>query len=55
MCRVPAQIVRWGEGVQEGKNIGKILNEAEKFWVNNNFNLSPDDFEKIIKKNTISN
>ncbi len=43
------------KGIQEGKNIGKILVEAEKFWVNNNFNLSPDDFEKIIKKNIISN
>tara|TARA_B100000123_G_scaffold222574_1_gene171152 strand:- start:184 stop:1443 length:1260 start_codon:yes stop_codon:yes gene_type:complete len=41
------------KGVQEGKKIGIILNEAEKIWVNNNFNLSPKDFETIIKKNTI--
>ena len=41
------------KGVQEGKKIGIILNEAEKIWVNNNFNLSPKDFEAIIKKNTI--
>ncbi len=41
------------KGVQEGKKIGVILSEAEKIWVNNNFNLSPKDFEAIIKKNTI--
>ncbi len=41
------------KGVQEGRKIGIILNEAEKIWVNNNFNLSPKDFETIIKKNTI--
>ena len=41
------------KGVQEGKKIGIILKEAEKIWVNNNFNLSPKDFETIIKKNTI--
>ena len=40
-------------GIQEGKKIGIILNEAEKIWVNNNFNLSPKDFEIIIKKNTV--
>ena len=42
-------------GVQEGKKIGIILKEAEKIWVENNFNLSSDDFEKIIKKNINSN
>ena len=41
------------KGVQEGKKIGIILNEAEKIWVNNNFNLSSKDFETIIKKNTV--
>jgi hypothetical protein len=41
------------KGVQEGKKIGVILSEAEKIWVNNNFNLSSKDFEAIIKKNTI--
>ena len=40
-------------GIQEGKKIGIILNEAEKIWANNNFNLSPKDFEIIIKKNTV--
>ena len=28
------------KGIQEGKNIGIILKEAEKIWVQNNFNLS---------------
>ena len=42
-------------GIQEGKKIGTILSEAKKIWVKNDFYLSPNDFEKIIKKNTISN
>ena len=41
------------KGIQEGKKIGIILKEAEKIWVENNFNLSSKDFETIIKKNTI--
>ncbi len=41
------------KGIQEGKKIGIILKEAEKIWVQNNFNLSSEDFEIIIKKNTI--
>ena len=41
------------KGIQEGKKIGIILKEAEKIWVDNNFNLSHKDFEIIIKKNTI--
>ncbi len=43
------------KGIQEGKKIGIILKEAEKIWVQNNFNLSSDDFETIIKKNISSN
>ena len=43
------------KGVQEGKKIGLILKEAEKIWVENNFNLSNEDFETIIKKNTSLN
>ncbi len=43
------------KGIQEGKKIGIILKKAEKIWVENNFNLSTEDFEKIVKKNTISN
>ena len=41
------------KGIQEGKKIGIILDEAEKTWVENNFNLSTKDFETIVKKNTI--
>ena len=41
------------KGILEGKKIGIILKEAEKIWVDNNFNLSSKDFETIIKKNTI--
>ena len=41
------------KGIQEGKKIGIILKEAEKIWVDNNFNLSPKDFDTIIKKNNI--
>ena len=40
------------KGIQEGKKIGTILKEAEKIWLDNDFNLSPKDFETIIKKNT---
>ena len=43
------------EGIQQGKEIGIILKEAENQWAQNNFNLSAEDFELIIKKNTISN
>ena len=43
------------KGIQEGKKIGIILKEAEKTWVQSNFNLPYKDFEVIIKKNTSSN
>jgi len=43
------------KGIQEGKKIGVILKEAEQIWAQNNFNLSSNDFETIIKKNTILN
>ena len=43
------------KGIQQGKEIGIILKEAENQWAQNNFNLSAEDFELIIKKNTISN
>ncbi len=39
-------------GIKEGKKIGFILKEAEKTWIENDFNLSSKDFESIIKKNT---
>ena len=40
------------KGVQEGKKHGIILNEAEKIWSENNFQLTNEDFDQIIKKNT---
>ena len=43
------------KGIQEGKKIGKILKEAERFWVQNDFNLSSEDIETIIKKNSSIN
>ncbi len=43
------------KGIQEGKKIGVILKQAEKIWLQNNFNLSSEEFENVIKKNTISN
>ncbi len=43
------------KGIQEGKKIGKILKEAERFWVENNFNLSSEEIETIIKKNSSTN
>ena len=43
------------KGVKEGKKVGMILNEAEKIWIKNDFNLSSKDFETIIRKNNISN
>jgi len=42
------------KGIQEGKKIGIILKEAEKIWLKNNFNLSSEEFDIVIKKNTIS-
>ena len=43
------------KGIQEGKKIGFILNKAEKIWIENNFNLSNEDFERIIKQDTSLN
>ena len=37
------------------KKLEQFLKEAEKLWARNNFNLSLEDFEVIIKKNTLSN
>ena len=42
------------KGIKEGKKVGIILNEAEKIWLKNDFNLSSKDFETIVKKNNIS-
>ncbi len=39
-------------GIKEGKKIGNILKEAERIWIEKDFNLSSEKFESIIKKNT---
>ena len=39
-------------GIKEGKKIGNVLKEAESVWIDKDFNLSSEDLEKIIKKNT---
>ncbi len=38
------------KGIKEGKKIGIVLNEAEQIWIKNNFFLSLEDMEIIIKK-----
>ena len=43
------------KGFMEGNKIGKILDEAEKFWIQNDFNISSDEFEKIVKNNSSLN
>ena len=42
-------------GIKEGKKIGNVLKEAESVWMDKDFNLSSEDLEKIIKKNTYDN
>ena len=34
--------------IQEGKSLGNILKMIEEEWVNNNFQLSENQIEKII-------
>ena len=34
--------------IQEGKEIGKKLKAIEEVWVNNNFNISEKEIQKII-------
>jgi|TARA_B100001093_G_scaffold519160_1_gene606886 poly(A) polymerase len=40
------------KGFKEGKKIGKILNQAEKIWIQKNFNLSVTEFEDIVESNS---
>ena len=39
-------------GFKEGKKIGKILYQAEKIWIQKNFNLSVTEFEDIVESNS---
>ena len=34
---------------KEGVELGKKLKELENFWLNNNFNLSKEDIDKLVK------
>ena len=36
------------KGLKEGEKIGVILSRAEKLWIQNNFHISSDEFDKII-------
>ena len=39
------------KGMQEGQNLGNVLKTLEKEWVNNNFKISNERVEEIIKVN----
>ncbi len=39
------------KGMKEGQSLGKVLKELEKEWVNNNFKISNNRIDEIIKIN----
>ena len=39
------------KGMQEGQTLGNVLKTIEKEWINNNFKISNDRIEEIIKVN----
>ena len=39
------------KGFSEGKNLGKVLKQLEDLWIKNNFSLSNEDIDLLIKKN----
>ena len=39
------------KGFSEGKHLGKVLNQLEDLWIKNNFSLSDEDIDLLIKKN----
>ena len=39
-------------GMKEGQTLGKVLKELEKEWVNNNFKISNNKIDEIIKINS---
>ena len=39
------------KGMKEGQSLGKVLKILEKEWINNNFKISNERIEEIIKKN----
>ena len=40
------------KGMQEGQSLGNVLKTLEKEWINNNFKISNERVEEIIKVNT---
>lgn len=40
------------KGMQEGQTLGNVLKTLEKEWINNNFKISNDRIEQIIKENS---
>ena len=37
-------------GLKSGKRVGQAINEIEKTWLQNNFELKEDQLKKLIKK-----
>ena len=37
------------KGMKEGESLGKVLKELEKEWINNNFKISNNRIDEIIK------
>ena len=40
------------KGMQEGQSLGSVLKTLEKEWVNNNFEISNERVDEIIKVNS---
>ena len=40
------------KGMQEGQSLGNVLKILEKEWINNNFKISNERVEEIIKVNS---
>ena len=40
------------KGMQEGQSLGNVLRSLEKEWLNNNFKISNQRVEEIIKVNS---
>ena len=40
------------KGMQEGQSLGNVLKTLEREWINNNFKISKERVEQIIKENT---
>ena len=38
-------------GMQEGEDLGKVLNKIEEEWLNNGFKISKDRINKLIEGN----